>query len=121
VDQFVRTCHRVQPSRTTRHATFGVLRAFDVPEKSWEHISVNFVVGLLEWDMFDAVWVVVDLALKMRHFSSCHTTIDAVGLAKLCLWKLVYQQGVPKTIVSYWGPQFRSTFFRQICSRLGFD
>jgi hypothetical protein len=56
-----------------------------VPEKPWEHISMDFVVGLPECEVFDAVWVVVDRLRKMRHFIPCHSTIDAVGLAKLCL------------------------------------
>jgi hypothetical protein len=56
-----------------------------VPEKPWEDISMDFVVGLPECEGFDAVWVVVDQLSKMRHFIPCHTTIDAVGLAKLFL------------------------------------
>jgi hypothetical protein len=46
VDQYVRNCHSCQRSRTLRHATFGVLRPLPVPEKPWEDISIDFVVGL---------------------------------------------------------------------------
>jgi hypothetical protein len=57
----------------------------------------------------------------MRHFIPCHTTIDAVGLAKLFLREVVHLHGLPRTIVSDRGPQFASTFWGQICSRLGID
>jgi hypothetical protein len=61
---------------------------------------MDFVVGLPECDGFDAVWVVVDRLSEMRHFIHCHTTIDAVGLAKLLLREVVRLYGLPKTIIS---------------------
>jgi len=119
VDQYVRNCHSCQRSRTSRHATFGVFRPVSVPEKPWEDISRYFVVGLPECEGFNAVWVVVDRLSKMRHCIPIHTTIDAIGLAKLFLRQVVRPQGLPKTIVSDRGPQFTSTFWGQICNRLG--
>jgi transposase InsO family protein len=92
-----------------------------VPEKPWEDISMDFVVGLPECEAFDALWVVVDRLSKMRHLIPCHTTIDVVGLVKLFLREVVRLQGLPKTIVSDQGPQFASTVWGQICSRLGID
>jgi len=121
VDKYVRNCHSCQRSRTSRHATFGVLRPLPVPEKPWEDISMDFVVGLPECEGFDAVWVVVDRLSKMRHFIPCHTTIDAAGLARLFLRDVVHLHGLPKTIVSDRGPQFALTFWGQICAPLGID
>jgi hypothetical protein len=121
VDQYVRNCHNFQRFKSSRHATFGVLRPLPVPEKPWEGISMDFVVGLQECEGFDAIWVVVDRLSKMRHFIPCHTTIDAIGLAKLFLREVVRLHGLPKTIVSDRGPQFASIFWEQICSRLGID
>jgi hypothetical protein len=57
----------------------------------------------------------------MRHFIPCHTTIDAVGLAKLFLREVVRLHGLPATIVLDQGPQFASTFWGQICNCLGID
>jgi len=121
VDQYVRNCHSCQRSRTSRHAMFGVLRPLSLPEKPWEDISMDFVVGLLECEGFDAVWVVVDRLSKMRHFIPCHTMIDAVGLAKLFLGEVLRLPGLRRTIVWDWGHQFALTFWGQICSRLGVD
>jgi len=39
----------------------------------------------------------------------------------LFLWEVVRLHSLPKTIVSDRGPQFASTFWGQICSRLGID
>jgi hypothetical protein len=72
---------------------------------------MDFVVGLPECEGFDAVWVVVDRLLKMRHSIPCHTIMEAVGLAKLFLCEVVRHYGLSKTIVSDQGPQFASTFW----------
>jgi hypothetical protein len=71
-----------------------------VPEKPWEDISMDFVIGLPDCEGFDAAWVVVDRLSKMPDFIPCHTTIDVVGLAKLCLQEVVRHDGLPRTIVS---------------------
>ena len=79
------------------------------------------MVGLPECEGFDVIWVVVDRLSKMRHHIPCHTTIDAVGLAKFFLREVVRLDGMPATIVSDRGSQFASTFWGQICTRLGID
>jgi transposase InsO family protein len=103
------------------YATFGVLRPLPVAEKPWEDISMDFVVGLPVCEGFDAVWVVVDRLSKMRDFIPRHTTIDAVGQAELFLREVVRLHGLPRTVVPDRGRQFPSTFWGQICSRLGID
>jgi hypothetical protein len=121
VDQYVWNCHSCQRSRTSRHATFGVVCPLPVPEKPWEDILMDFVVGLPEWEGFHTVSVVVDRLSKMRHFVPCHTTIDAVELAKQFLQEVVRLHGLQRTIISDRGPQFASTFWGQTCGRLGID
>ena len=121
VDQYVWNCHTCQWSRTSRHATFGVLRPLPVPDKQWEDISMDFVVALPECEGFDAGWVVVDRLSKMQHFVPCHTTIDAVGLVKLFLREVICLHGLPKTIALDRGPRFALTFWGQIWSWLGID
>jgi len=61
---------------------------------------MDFVVGLPECEGFDAIWVVVDRLSKMRHFIPCHTTIDTVGLAELCLREVGRLHGLPLKIIS---------------------
>jgi len=80
-----------------------------------------FVVELPECEGSEAIWVVVDRLSKMRHFIPCHTTNDAIGLAKLFGRAIVRLHGLPATIVSDRGPKFASTFLGVICSRLGIE
>jgi hypothetical protein len=82
---------------------------------------MDFVVGLPEWEGIHAIWVVVDRLSKMRNVIPCHTTIDAVGLSQRFLLDVIHLHDLPKTIVLDRGPQFASTIWRQIGSRLGID
>lgn len=69
---------------------FGFLLPLAVPNRPWEHISVNFMVGLPERNGFDKIWVVVDRLSKMRHCIPRCTTIDTSGLAEVFLQEVVH-------------------------------
>jgi hypothetical protein len=64
------------------------------------------------------IWVVVDRLTKVRHFAPCSTAIDAEGLAELFLSNIFYLHGLPDAIVSDWGPQFASCFWKHLCNCL---
>jgi len=119
VDRYVRNCHECQWSRGSPHSTFRVIRPLHVRDKPREDISMDFVVGLPECEGFDAIWVVVGQHSEMRHCIPCLTIIDALGLVQLSLREVVCSHGLPLTSISDRGPQFASTFWLQVCSRMG--
>jgi hypothetical protein len=121
VDQYVRNCAECQKSRTSRHASYGVLPPLEVLEKPWQDISMDFVTGLPECEEYDAIWVVVDRLSRMRHFIPCRTTVDARGLAEMFMKEVIRLHGLPKTIISDRGSQFAAVFWKQICDRLGIE
>jgi len=60
VDRFVRNCRVCRRTKSTRHAPYGVLKPLSVPNRPWQHISVDFVTGLPRSKGYDAICVVVD-------------------------------------------------------------
>jgi len=46
VDLFVRNCNICRRMKAICHAPYGVLRPLSVPDRPWQHISVNFLTGL---------------------------------------------------------------------------
>ena len=100
MDRFVRNCHTCQRSRTARYVPFGILRPLPIPDKPWQDIAMDFVVGLPWSQGADAIWVVIDRLTKARHFVPCRTSIDAAGPADLFIEHVFRLHGLPASIVS---------------------
>ena len=121
VNRFVHNCHVCHRMKSTRHAPYGVLRPLSVPERPWQHISVDFVTGLPRSKELDAICVVFDRLTKQRYLIPCTTTITAEGLVDLFCDRIFRYHGLPETIVSDRGPQFASRFWKHLCSCLKID
>jgi len=65
---------------------------------------MHFVTGLPWSNGNDAIWVVVDQVIKMRHVVPCRTTIDAPSLADLFQDNIWKHHELPLTIISDRGP-----------------
>jgi len=61
----------------------GKLRPNEIPKKSWQHISVDFITKLLMSKGHDSILVVCDRFLKMSHFVVTTEKTMAEGLVKL--------------------------------------
>jgi len=61
----------------------GKLRPNQVPERSWQHISVDFIMKLPVSKGHDSILVVCDRFLKMSHFVATTEKTMAEELAKL--------------------------------------
>ena len=91
------TCQRVK----TKHKKPGVLlQPLPIPIWKWEHITMDFVVGMPRTQKHhDAVWMIVDQLTKSAHFLAMKMTFNAEQLAELYIKQIVRLDGVPLSIV----------------------
>jgi len=90
-----------------------------IPDKSWTHISADFITKLPLAQGYDSILVVVDWFTKMAHFVPTTEKTMAEGLARLFrdnVWRL---HGLPESIISDRGPQFTAELMRELNEMLG--
>uniref|UniRef100_A0A093Y1I0 Transposon Tf2-6 polyprotein n=1 Tax=Talaromyces marneffei PM1 TaxID=1077442 RepID=A0A093Y1I0_TALMA len=118
VSRYVKNCRICRRTKYSRSPYQGILEPLNVPQRPWNDISVDFIVKLPESDGYDSIMVVVDRLTKMRHFIPCTEELGAEDAADLFLKHIWKVHGLPRTIVSDRGPQWRSRFWRRLCLQL---
>lgn len=116
---YVSSCDVCQKSKKSRKPPAGKLMPLPIPERNWQHITMDFVVKLPKSSTFDSILVIVDRRSKQAHFIPCKESITAEGTAMLLFQHVVCKHGLPQSIVSDRGPQFRSRFWKKLLELLG--
>jgi len=97
------------------------LRPNQVPERPWQHISVDFIMKLLVSKGHDSILVVCDRFSKMSHFVATTKKTIAEGLVKLFRdneWKL---HGLSESVISDRGLQFAAEMTKELNKMLGIE
>jgi hypothetical protein len=115
-------CHSCSRMKGSRQAQAGFCDTLPVPFRPWSDISVDYV-GLLppcevRENRYEHVLVVVDRLTKVRHFMPV-VDASAEHLADAFVEGVYRFHGTPAFIVSDRGPQFVSTFLKELSRCLG--
>ena len=101
VTLFVSKCLTCQQVKAKHQRPASLLQPLQIAEWKWEHVTMDFVVGLPRTQRGnDAIWVIVDKLNKSTHFISMYTSVSVECLAELYIREIVQLHGVPVTIVS---------------------
>ena len=100
VDRYLKNCHIYQRAWTSQHAPYSILRVLPVPEKAWQDMSMDFVIGLPWSKGKNAILVVVCQLTKMRHLIPCQNTTIAKELAQIYIKHVARYRGLPRSIVT---------------------
>jgi hypothetical protein len=120
VADFVSKCFTCQQVKAEHMKPAGLLRPLPIPDWKWEHISMDFIVGLPKTKKGnDSIWVVVDRLTKSAHFIPVRTTHTVDILAHIYIREIVRLHGVPKCIVSDRGSVFTSKFWKSLQEAMG--
>jgi hypothetical protein len=67
--EWVSKCFTCQRVKAEHQRPSGLLQPLEIPEWKWEHLAMDFVVGLPRTRAnHDAIWVIIDRLTKSAHF-----------------------------------------------------
>ena len=92
--KYVTRCMTCQQVKAEHQKPAGTLQPLPIPEWKWEHITMDFVVGLpCTQSGYDAIWVVVDRLTKSAHFLPIRIKYPVEKLARIYVSEIVRPHG----------------------------
>lgn len=119
VDAYINNCNPCNRSHVPRDRAPGFLHPLPVPERPWQHLTMDFKSFPSDKAGYDCLFVIMDRLSKSSVSIPCHKTINARRMAELFLTHVWRHEGFPDSIVSDRGPQFISSFWKEVCRILG--
>ena len=114
VGKYVEECDLCQRMKNRIEEPAGKLKLSEVPQKTWSHLTMDFITKLPVVAGKDAILVVCDRLSKITHFIA--TTEGLARLFRDNVWKL---HGLPESVVSDRGPQFVAELTKELNRMLG--
>jgi transposase InsO family protein len=119
VDRYIDNCLICKRTKEWHDKTPGLLKPLPIPDRPWQHISIDFCSFPKDRHGFDNVMVVVDRLSKRSISIPCQKTISALETARLFILHIYRWKGPPDTIISDRGGQFVSAFWMEFCKIIG--
>ena len=117
---YVASCLVCQQVKAEHQHPAGMMQPLPIPEWKWDHVTMDFVVGLPRTASGkDAIWVIVDRLTKTAHFIPIRISFSLDMLARLYMNEIVSKHGVPASIISDRDPRFTSRFWAKLQGGLG--
>ena len=124
VRQYVRGCQMCQASKVNTHPTVPPITPHDVTSNPFpfKQVLVDLVTDLPPAKGCDSILTIVDQGLtKAAFFLPTNKTASSAEIANLYHNAVYSNYGIPDAVISDCGPQFVSSFTRDLYSKSGIE
>ena len=118
VRRFVANCGTCGKGKVWREQKRGLLKPLPIPDRPWQELAMDFIVGLPPSCGFTNILGITDRLSKSQILIPL-AEITAQSVADALFTHVIAHHGPSRAIVSDRGPQFTSLFWAIICQRLG--
>jgi transposase InsO family protein len=119
VERYVSNCKKCRRAANPRDKKPGLLQPLPIPDRPWQHLSMDFHSMPKDRSGYDNVCVFVCRLSKKPISIPCYKDVTARDMARLFIEHVYRHHGAPDSIVSDRGPQFISEFWTELCRILG--
>ena len=122
IHQYVRRCQTCQAAKVNTHPTAPPITPHDIATNPFpfKQVSVDLVTDLLPAKGCNSILTIVDQGLtKAAFFLPTNKTASSAEIAKLYHDVVYPNYGIPDAVISDRGPQFVSSFTRDLYSKSG--
>ena len=119
IKDYISRCDRYARFKGINQAPSGTLNPLEAPHIPWVDVTADFTMDLPISNGYNSILVVVDWFSKEVEFIPITKTVTTLETAKLYLFNMWKNHGLPYSIVSDQGPQFASQVMKDLCKCLG--
>lgn len=117
--KFIASCLDCQQTKYETQKPVRLLCPFPVPNRPWEDLSMDFIVGLPIYRGHTSILIVIDRFSKGLHLGMLPTHHTTYSVALLFMEIVGKLHGIPGNIVSDRDPLFISKFWQELFSLSG--
>ncbi|KAL5604648.1 uncharacterized protein BROUX77_004834 [Berkeleyomyces rouxiae] len=117
VRRFVGNCDTCGKSKIWRDQKRGLLKPLPVPDRAWQELAMDFIVGLPESEGCTTILGITDRLSKSKILIPMQS-YTAPDVARAFITHVFAHHGLPRAITSDRGPQFTGLFWTEVCRQL---
>ncbi|KAL5594222.1 uncharacterized protein BROUX77_007569 [Berkeleyomyces rouxiae] len=117
VRRFVGNCDTCGKSKIWRDQKRGLLKPLPVPDRAWQELAMDFIVGLPESEGCTTILGITDRLSKSKILIPLKS-YTASDVARAFITHVFAHHGLPRAITSDRGPQFTGLFWTEVCRQL---